>query len=688
MSESADWLDANTRYMTAAVAWVRALLQSRVSPGVPSQAAPGTRSLWRSRRLPPPSIAPEVVLITDEREGLAAQHANEMDAIAARTTTPPALLVLEQRLGLSPFERRVLLLCVAMELDTSIAGLCAQVQGDAFRPYPTFALALTLFAEPSWDALAPDRPLRHWRLIEITQPGATPLTTSPLRADEHILNFIKGVSYLDDRLMPFLSPLLDPGEDVPASQRAVADSVARQLGAVLGADALPTVQLLGADPASKQIVAGLVCRALGLRVYRLDWSLLPTAPADLESWARLWQRDSVLLHAALLVDTVSSDSGHAGAVDQLLTRLHAVVFLATRNLWPRMVRPPIIAEATKPTALEQRECWAKALGMDAGNIPDALATQFNMNAATIRELAQRELGNQAAVPSSLGDRLWDASRALTRPQLDTLAQRLTPIARWEDIVLPANELALLRRIADQVVSRGIVYRDWGFAQRMSRGLGISVLLSGASGTGKSMAAEVLANHLRLDLFRIDLSAVVSKYIGETEANLRRLFDAAEDGGAILFFDEADALFGKRTEIKDSHDRYANIEINYLLQRMESYSGLAILATNMKSALDQAFLRRLRIVVNLPYPGPAERKAMWQKAFPAEARTADLDFDRLAKISVTGGHIAVIALNAAFQAAHAGAAVTMPMVLNAVRIEFRKLGRPINESELRWQGAVA
>jgi SpoVK/Ycf46/Vps4 family AAA+-type ATPase len=194
--------------------------------------------------------------------------------------------------------------------------------------------------------------------------------------------------------------------------------------------------------------------------------------------------------------------------------------------------------------------------------------------------------------------------------------------------------------------------------------------------------------LRLDLFRIDLSAVVSKYIGETEKNLRLLFDAAEDGGAILFFDEADALFGKRTEVKDSHDRYANIEINYLLQRMESYSGLAILATNMKSALDQAFLRRLRIVVDLPYPGPAERKAMWQKAFPAQARTADLDFDRLAKINVTGGHIAVIALNAAFQAAHAGTAVTMPMVLNAARIEFRKLGRPINESELRWQEVVA
>ena len=262
-----------------------------------------------------------------------------------------------------------------------------------------------------------------------------------------------------------------------------------------------------------------------------------------------------------------------------------------------------------------------------------------------------------------------------------------PRARWDDIVLPPNETALLHRIADQVAWRGTVYRDWGFAERMSRGLGISELFAGATGTGKTMAAEVLANHLRLDLFRIDLSAVVSKWLGETEANLRRLFDAAEDGGAILFFDEADALFGKRTEVKDSHDRYANIEINYLLQRMESYSGLAILATNMKSALDQAFLRRLRIVLDFPYPGAVERKAMWQKAFPAGTPTADLDFDRLARINVTGGHIAVIALNAAFQAAQQGGRVTMPILFNAARLELRKLARPINERDFQWAEAA-
>jgi len=202
-----------------------------------------------------------------------------------------------------------------------------------------------------------------------------------------------------------------------------------------------------------------------------------------------------------------------------------------------------------------------------------------------------------------------------------------------------------------------------------------------------MAAEVLANHLRLSLYRIDLSAVVSKYIGETEKNLRGLFEGGEDGGAILFFDEADALFGKRSEVKDSHDRYANIEINYLLQRMEAYRGLAILATNMKSALDTAFLRRLRFIVTFSFPGFAERKAIWQKVFPPRTPTRGLDLDRLARLNLTGGHIHNVALHAAFLAAKGGTPVTMPLVLEGARTEFRKLDRPINEADFRWQGAA-
>ena len=247
---------------------------------------------------------------------------------------------------------------------------------------------------------------------------------------------------------------------------------------------------------------------------------------------------------------------------------------------------------------------------------------------------------------------------------------------------------MLHAIADQVGQRAKVYRQWGFADRMNRGLGITALFAGPSGSGKTMAAEVLASHLRLDLYRIDLSTVVSKYIGETEKNLRRVFDAAEDGGAILFFDEADALFGKRTEVKDSHDRYANIEIDYLLQRMEAFGGLAILATNMKSALDAAFLRRLRFVLDFPFPGCRSAAPSGGASSLRPRPLQGLDFDRLARLNVTGGHIAVIALNAAFQAARAGGLVTMPMVLNAARIEFRKLGRPVNEADFRSREAAA
>ena len=255
-------------------------------------------------------------------------------------------------------------------------------------------------------------------------------------------------------------------------------------------------------------------------------------------------------------------------------------------------------------------------------------------------------------------------------------------------MLPAEQKNLLRQITRQVRCRKLVYETWGFRERMNRGLGISALFSGESGTGKTMAAEVIANALDLDLYCIDLSAVVSKYIGETEKNLRKVFDAAEESGAIIFFDEADALFGKRSEIKDSHDRYANIEINYLLQRMESYRGVAILATNMKSALDNAFVRRLRFIVEFPFPGIEERTAIWQNIFPAGTPLAeDFDCRRLARLNLAGGNIHSVAINAAFLAARENGTVTMPLVLSAARDEFRKLERPARDSDFRWQGSV-
>src|SRR6185312_5093877 len=218
------------------------------------------------------------------------------------------------------------------------------------------------------------------------------------------------------------------------------------------------------------------------------------------------------------------------------------------------------------------------------------------------------------------DDLWNVCRSLSRPKLEDLAQRIVPCATWDDLILPELQKQTLRQLAAQVRHRMRVYETWGFAAKGRRGLGVSALFTGLSGTGKTMAAEVLARELRLDLYRIDLSAVVSKYIGETEKNLKVVFDAAEEGGVVLLFDEADALFGKRSEVRDSHDRYANIEVSYLLQRMEAYRGLAILTTNMRDALDSAFLRRLRFVVSFPFPDADGRAEIWRRVFPPELPT--------------------------------------------------------------------
>ncbi len=284
-------------------------------------------------------------------------------------------------------------------------------------------------------------------------------------------------------------------------------------------------------------------------------------------------------------------------------------------------------------------------------------------------------------PDRLSSKLWDACRLQARPRMEGLAQRIDTASEWSDLVLPEAQKRILRQIAVHVRQRSKVYRTWGFAAKSARGLGISALFAGPSGTGKTMASEALASELRLDLYRIDLSQVVSKYIGETEKNLGRIFDAADEGAGILLFDEADALFGKRTEVKDSHDRYANIEVSYLLQRMEAYRGLAILTTNRKNALDQAFLRRIRFVAEFPFPDSVQRAEIWRRMFPKETPTEGLRIERLARLNASGGNIRNIAINAAFLAADSGEPVRMHHLLSATRSEFAKLEMPLTDSEV-------
>jgi hypothetical protein len=697
--ETNNWIEDNQSYLATALAWLR-LRMERLAQHVqsPAQVAP-TRGepeqtqrhgFWHSAESERQQPAPKGKLVTLDAE--LEQYAREMAGFES-LKQPPALITLSQRLNLSRFERDVLLLCVAMELDTRIAALCARVQNDAGKTYPTFALSLALFDEPSWDVVSPERPLRYWRLLEINQPNAQPLTTSPLRADERIVNYVKGLSYLDDRLAALVVPLeIDEGlEELLPSQKQLVESITRYLSKATST--LPLIQLVGPDALSKQLVAYYTSAQMHRHVYRMPLEMLPQQPTDLETLARLWHRESLLMPLALYLDAQESDGattpgdGPIHFLSRFLARSEGIFFFGTREAWTRIGRNNTILEVYKPTPAEQQAAWATALGEDAQDNPALLAGQFNLNLTTIRHIAHDALEDIKNDKEALADRLWDDCLRMTHPRLDMLAQRLDLKATWEDLVLPAEETYMLQQIANQVGQRSKVYQEWGFASKMNRGLGINALFTGESGTGKTMAAEVIANALRLSLYRIDLSAVVSKYIGETEKNLRRLFDAAEDGGAILFFDEADALFGKRSEVKDSHDRYANIEINYLLQRMEAYRGLAILATNMKSALDTAFMRRLRFIVNFPFPGPPERKLMWQKVFPPGTPTRSLDLDHLARLNLTGGSIQNIALNAAFMAVSASTPVTMPLVLASARTEFRKLERPTNEAELRWPAAA-
>jgi len=662
MDDFSHWQARNEQYLEAALGWLRLRLAQ--------QAEQYRESLPPDESRTNPEVAQvAAALVTAEQ-----------------MKPPPALMMLRQRFGLSRFEQQVLLLCVAMELDTRVAALCARAQDNPRQPCPTFALALTLFDEPAWDALSPERPLRYWRLIEIIQLDGQPLTTSPMRADERIVNYVKGLNYLDDRLMPLLAPLRAVGDKVelPPSQQALAEKIVQTLRQAPPTQPLPTIQLLGTDAASKQWVAWQAATALGLSLYRLPVELLPMHAAELETLARLWHRESLLMPVALYLDAHELDTA-ASPLDRFLARSGGAFFLDVRDVRPGLGQATLTLDVAKPTPAEQRTAWTEAVGAMAPESPALLAGQFNLGLPAIQEIAQSVLAEPPDDERLVGDLLWDACLVHTRPGLDTLAQRLLPKATWDDIVLPDIALDLLRQIAVQVRQRGTVYEEWGFRQRMSRGLGITALFAGESGTGKTMAAEVIANELRLNLYRIDLSGVVSKYVGETEKNLRRLFDVAEDGGAILFFDEADALFGKRSQVRDSHDRYANIEINYLLQRMEAYQGLAILATNRKSDLDEAFTRRLRFIVNFPVPGPPDRKLIWQRIFPPETPTTLLDFGRLARFNVTGGGIHNAALNAAFLAAQARTPVTMPLVLNAIRTEVLKSDRLIDEADFRWEG---
>jgi SpoVK/Ycf46/Vps4 family AAA+-type ATPase len=604
----------------------------------------------------------------------------------AETGEPPALQRLRETFGLSPFECDVLILCAAMELDGETAGLFARLHGDPGRPYPTFALLLALLPGGHWSAVAPDAPLRYWRLVDIGDGQV--LTQAPLRIDERILHFLAGVGRFDLRLTAFLTPIPPAsGQDLPPSHAQIARRIALLwIDADRGPD-LTLAQLRGAAADCRPIAAA-AARHLGLSASSLAAERLPQNAAELDHFLRLWDRECALSGSGLLlVDIdddvpVESDAGRArgSSVATLIERVNGPTILRERE--PRRIdgRASVAFDVDHPPRGEQLAIWRERLGAAAPPEQDLAATvaQFSLSPATIRHIARE--ARARATDSSSGADLWDLCRQRMRGGLDGLAQRVESRQHWDDLVLPDAQKEVLRAIAAQLRRRGKVLDDWGFAEKSRRGLGLSALFYGPSGTGKTLAAEVLACEFRLDLYHIDLSRVVSKYIGETEANLRRVFDAAEDNGAILLFDEADSLFGARSEVKDSHDRYANIEVSYLLQRMEAYRGLAILTTNLREALDPAFLRRIRFAVSFPFPDAPQRAAIWRRVFPGSAQTEELDAEKLALLRIAGGNIRNIALNAAYLAADEDAPIRMRHVREAALAEYAKIERRLTQAE--------
>jgi hypothetical protein len=600
----------------------------------------------------------------------------------AQAEPAAALELLGDRLGLSRFERLVLMLVAATELDPSIAARCAEASGNRVATYPTLALALALLPGATWDVVSPQRPLRYWRLIELDEPRAEALTATRIRIDERIVSFLKGLNVMDERLAPVVSPVVaDLPLTLPAThERAVAEIIVALTEEGSG-ECAPAVELVGVDPAVRRGLANSAAQRLGRELYEVTPDRVPSSPVELCDLIRLWERETLLLPVLLYADTAEVSREASAGIDALFERVRGRVLVGCREPRPLRSRRLRVIDAPRPTAQEQQALWQELL-VDDAETANQLASEFDLNQLVIADVM-----HQVQHSGEGAQGLWAACRAQTRPRLDTLARRVEPLAGWDDLVLPDAELTLLHHVVDQVRGRATVLRSWGLAEQITRGSAVTALFAGGSGTGKTLAAEVIAHELELDMYRIDLAGVVSKYIGETEQNLRRVFDAAEEGGALLMFDEADALFGKRSEVKDSHDRYANIEVSYLLARMEDYRGVAILATNLRHALDDAFLRRLRFIVTFPFPAPAERARLWARAFPARVPVGELDIERLAKLAVSGGMIRNIALNAAFCAAGRGTQVTMELVLEMARIEFRKLERHINDADFKVEAVT-
>jgi len=626
---------------------------------------------------------------------------------------------LVDRFDLDRVHRDALLLALAPELERKYEKVYAYFQDDVTQTRPTVELLLQLLCETPTERLAA-REAFSWRsplvrsgLVTLTVDGDAPLPSQSVAIDERVVDHLLGADALPADLSA-VATAIEPERTVDgvAVDPDTRDTLERM--ATARDDGSPSLAYFhGPDGSRAHAAVEAVCGDRGVDVIRLDAGAVtrhdltvsePGAPR-----LDLLVREARLRDAAIHlsdVDAVSdADAGSNGDGDPRradltdvvaelaagLGRFHGPVFVTgERSVSPRLGahvddRDVTILAFDGPSYERRRELWAGVEGLEPD--PEELAAKFQLTAGRIEDAVAtaRAMGDGAGLSTRA---VYAACRAQSRERLGSLATAVDTGYTWDDIVLPSETMAHLREVAAHVKHQGRVFSDWGFEARYTNGRGLTVLFTGPSGTGKTMAAEIVAGEAGLDLYRIDLASVVSKYVGETEENLQAVFDEAAGSNAVLFFDEADALFGSRSEVSDAQDRYANVEVSYLLQRMEAHDGTVILASNLEENIDDAFLRRINVSVEFPMPDREARERIWRIVFPEATPTAELDIDFLAGFDIAGGSIKNAALTAAFLAAEDDESVRMKHVVQALRRELEKSGRLVNPADFgEYQGVL-
>lgn len=680
-------------------------------------AAPSLRGLY---------ITPNEAAALLARAPVVPNLGSHRDACAPLVGSPVEFLAfaeLAEIFQLTSFDLDVVLVALAPELDLRYERIYAYLQDDITRRCPSVDFVLNLLTSTAEERLerlghfSLEAPLLRYRLVHLVPDPhhvEPPLLGYYLKLDEQLVRLLLGGSGMDRRLegrCQWLEPntSIVPIHDLPLESDTL--DLLRSLIRRAGEIHRP-LQLYfhGPHGIGKLTSARALASEAGLCLLVVKLAQWPEAKADFESLLRVAFREAWLKKAALYLEGVEvlrreTQNAQFSRLMEMLAEHQGITILSGTEPWSSPVRAPadvISVGFNTPEFGRRRAIWQAMLARQSLTLNalelDSLAGRFRLTAGKISNAVQaardharwRNAGQQSAAESTgslapavtLGD-LFSAVRSQCGHELAKLTRKIQPKQSWNDLVLPSDQLLQLQELCDQARHRQVIYDEWGFGRKLSLGKGLNALFAGPPGTGKTMAAEVIAGELQLDLYKLDLSQVVSKYIGETEKNLDRIFSAAESANAILLFDEADALFGKRSEVKDSHDRYANVEIGYLLQKMEEYEGVAILATNLRQNLDEAFVRRLQFVVDFPFPDEEHRRRIWEVSFPHEAPVGtDIDYAALAReVKLAGGNIKNIALAAAFYAAADGRVIHQAHLARAARREFQKLGRTWNESEL-------